>query len=204
MNTSEQLQWLRRQMGIILLLTVIVAAASGVWTAFQPVTHKASLAFTVNRINKQDTLDYQYDGYYAIQASDLFSQTVVSWFLTPSFVLEVYDRAEVAPAIDSLEKFTSRFKTRKYSAQNIVVAFTERDEQTAEGISAAVVSLVEERAAELNQTSDRKALFEVVGSQPVIVEQRPSVVINSVIGLVAGLLIGFGFVYLRRYLTSEA
>jgi hypothetical protein len=78
-----------------------------------------SVSFAVNRINSQSTAEYQYDGYYALQAADLFAQTVVSWFSTPSVLREVYDQASMDPEITTVSSLANRFKVKKYSAQNI-------------------------------------------------------------------------------------
>lgn len=181
---------LMRSIRTTLILAVIGALAGGITASLMPVSYESSLSFTVNQINKQETTDYQFDGYYAIQASDLFSETIVSWFQTPSFLLEIYNRAEVDPQIESIGGFTSRFKMRKFSAQNLVLNFSEKDELTAEKLSTAIISHVEERANELNQNAERKALFEVVGSNPVIVKKEITVFEGILYGFLAGLVLG--------------
>ncbi|MDD5342391.1 MAG: hypothetical protein PHI73_03600 [Patescibacteria group bacterium] len=203
MTFSEHKAILKKNLVIILALTLIVGAAAYVFSQYSPTYYKTSISFAVNRVNKQETAEYQFDGYYAIQASDLFSQTVVSWFYTPSVLLEIYDQAKVDPQIDSLERFTNRFKTKKYSSQNIVLTFRERDRATAEKISQSIIEVVQKRGADLNRTADQKALFEVVGSQPVIVEANPAVVLNTIVGLMLGLFLSLGLIYLVRYFKSD-
>lgn len=202
MTFVEHKELLRRHRWLLIVLTLAVGAAAYLFTALSPTTHKASISFAVNRINKQETAEYQFDGYYAIQASDLFSQTVVSWFYTPSVLLEIFERAGFDPQITSLERFTSRFKTRKYSAQNIVLTFQERERAVTEKIAQAILDIVKERGSSLNQTADRKALFEIVGSKPVIVEQKPPLVLNTVLGLVLGFCFSLAVVYLVRYFKT--
>jgi capsular polysaccharide biosynthesis protein len=199
MNTNEQTGLFKKYLWLVVIATLLVGGSAYVWAKKSPTTYRTSISFAVNRINKQDTPEYQFDGYYAIQASDLFSQTVVSWFFTPSFILEVYDTAGVTPVIDTLEKFTGQFKTKKYSAQNIVVTYPERDRATAEKIASAIMINVAQRAQELNQSSDQKALFEVVGAKPVIVEQPANIATKTVLGLIVGLVAALGVIYLVRY-----
>lgn len=165
-------------------------------------TYTSSISFAVNRINKQETQYYD-DSYYGIQAADLFSQTVISWFMTPSVLLEIYDQSGVDPKITTIEKFTSRFKTKKYSAQNIVVKFTERDRETAEKISDAAVLVMESKAADLNRSANNKALFEIVAAKPVIVENRINIYLVGAIGLVVGFLLSIVLVYLKEYLKGN-
>lgn len=172
------------------VIALLGALTGGLVAVFTPVKYESSLSFTVNQINKQATTAYQYDGYYAIQASDLFSETIVSWFQTPSFLLEVYNRANLDPQIDSIDSFTARFKMKKYSAQNLVLEFTAPDQDQAEKLSQAIITHVEERSGALNQNADLKALFEVKGSAPVIVKKEMTLAMGALYGLVAGIAAG--------------
>ncbi len=189
MHILTTLRLALRYKTLLLVVLLVPPVLAGVFAMNRTDTYTTSIAFTVNRINKQPTPDYQFDGYYALQASDLFSETVVSWFLTPSVIVEIYDAAGVDPRVTSLGALTSRFKIKKYSSQNLVVKFTEATQADAVKIGSAVISTVEAKAAELNQTADRKALFEVVGGKPVTVHDSKQVVLVSVVGLVIGLFL---------------
>lgn len=194
MNIFRKYRWL------IIVITVVGVGSALIFSLVRPVYYDTSLAFSINRINLQETQDYQFDGYYAIQASDLFSQTVMSWLMTPSVLLEIYQKAEIDPQISSLEEISSRFKTKKYSPQNIVIRYKERDHQTADKIAQAISSVIQEKANLANQTSEQKALFEVIGTNPVIVEKKPIIWLNSLIGLISGFIFSLIAAYLIEYL----
>ena len=193
MNIIVSYRW------VIVIITIAAVVSSLVFSYLKPVSYDTSISFSINRINKQETLEYQYDGYYAIQAADLFSQTVMSWLMTPSVLLEIYEKANIDPHISSIENLTSRFKAKKYSPQNIVVRYKERDYQSAEKIAQAITSIVEDKAVVSNQTSDQKALFEVNGAKPVIVEDKPIIWLNVLIGLVSGLVLSIIAAYIIEY-----
>lgn len=197
MNIFIKYRWL------IAIFTTIGLASALVFSLLRPAYYDTSLAFSINRINLQTTEDYQYDGYYAIQASDLFSQTVMSWLMTPSVLLEIYQKAQIDPQISSLEEISSRFKAKKYSPQNIVIRYKERDHQTADKIAQAITTVVEEKAVLANKTSEQKALFEVAGTSPVIVERKPVIWLNTLIGLVTGFIFSLMAAYLIEYLRRS-
>ncbi|MFA6391929.1 MAG: hypothetical protein WCW66_04240 [Patescibacteria group bacterium] len=203
MELKEHISILRKSRVFIITFTLLVALGAFLVTNYRPVTYASSISFAVNRINKQDTPYYD-DSYFGIQASDLFSQTVISWFLTPSVLLDIYENGDVDPKIESLEKFANRFKTKKYSPQNIVVRFNERDEETANKISQAVILVVEEKAVTINQTADNKALFEIVGEKPVIVKNDPQIILTTIIGFIVGLVLSIVFVYMIRYFKTPS
>lgn len=203
MELREHISILKKSRTFIVTFTLLVTLAAFLFTYFRPVTYASSISFAVNRINKQETPYYD-DSYFGIQASDLFSQTVISWFFTPSVLLEIYENGDVDPQIRSLERFASRFKTKKFSPQNIVVRFNERNEETASKISQAVIAVVEEKAVSINQTADNKALFEIVGEKPVIVKNDPQIVLVTIIGFIIGLVMSIVFVYLLRYFKTPS
>jgi capsular polysaccharide biosynthesis protein len=203
MELKEHLSIIKKSRAFIITFTLLVTLVAFLVTYLRPQSYASSISFAVNRINKQETPYYD-DSYFGIQASDLFSQTVISWFLTPSVLLDIYERGNVDPQIESLETFANRFKTKKYSPQNIVVRFNERDEDTANKISQAVISVVEEKAVSINQTADNKALFEIVGEKPVIVKNDPQILLTTVIGFIVGLGLSIVFVYLLRYFKTPS
>jgi len=187
----------------ILVLTLLAAIFSFGFAYFKPAVYDTSISFSINRINKQQTTQYQYDDYYAIQASDLFSQTVMSWFMTPSVLLEIYDKAGIDPQIKSIASFTSRFKIKKYSPQNIVVSFKERDKNTAEKISESIISIISQKGEQSNKDAESKSLFEVKGAKPVIVESKPSLWLSTLIGLVGGFILSLIIVNFILYFKQD-
>lgn len=203
MELKDYLKILNRHKTMIVVLTLLIALAFWLFASYQPVVYDTSIAFNINRTAKQKTTDYQYDGYYAIQASNLFAQTIMSWLMTPSFLLEIYQQAGVEPNIDYLDKFANRFETKKFSPQNVAVRFKERDEATAQKISQSIIKTIEAKAVESNKTSEGDSLFSVIGSQPVIVPYKMDIKIVTAVGLIVGLLLSCFLAYLIWYFKKE-
>lgn len=194
----------KRFLAVILIVAVIGGFAGFAAGSFlDEVEYDTSISFAVNRTNRQETPDYQYDGYYAIQAADLFSQTIVSWFSTPSVLLEMYRNAGIEPEITSIDAFSNQFRTKKFSSQNIVLRFSEATRERAEQISKSIIDTTKTRASALNRSSDQKALFEVVAAEPVIVEKRPNVALKTVLGFVSGVILGLIFAIGLHYLRPR-
>lgn len=193
-----KLYWAQRW--LIGTLAVVLAATAFIVTATQPVRYAASESFAVNRINPEATPDYQYDGYYALQAADIFSKTVESWFATPSFLNSIYSAAQVDPEIESITTLPARFNVKRYSAQNIVVRFTERTQERAEKVAQAVASVLMERTAALNRDPQDRPLYEVIGSNSVIAPTQPNPWLYGVISLVIGFGLGLFVAAARHYL----
>ena len=203
MELKEYLILIKKSKWLVIGLSLIAAIIAYTLSYFKPVVYDASVSFAVNRINREATTQYQYDGYYAIQASDLVSQTVVSWFSTPSVVKEIYAKAGINPTFNSLDKYATLFNTKKYSGQNIGVKFTEKEESAAEKVTQAAVDVISQKVLDLNKSSEAKALFEAVPSPAVIVAAKPNIILNTIIAFLAGLLVALFLVYLIDYFKGE-
>lgn len=198
LNLQDILAIFRRRIFFILAFSLLFGAILLIWSLSQPKKFDVSVSFTINLTNKQNTLDYQYDGYYAIRASELLGDTIISWFLTPSEVLAIYQQAEIKPPQENLIKLTRRFKTTKFSGQNIVVRFSETDRDKAEKIAQALSNYLEVKAESLNKDSNGKSLFDIVASKPVTVETDRKILLNGILGLIAGLIISLSLIIIKE------
>jgi len=193
--------WQQRWM--IVAIVVVITAATIITVIMQPVMYVASESFAINPINRQNTSEYQYGGYYALQATDLFAQTVISWLATPSVLQEAYTAAKIDPEIKTVDSLPARFKVKKYSSQNIVVRFSERNEVRATELSRSIRQVMEQKASQLNQTADNKSTFEIVGTDAVVAPSKPSWLLWGAVALV----LSFGFALtvaaLRFYIKAE-
>lgn len=190
--------WQQRR--LIALIVIVATGVALLVAGTRPERTGVSISFAINRTNREATTQYQYDGYYALQASDLFAQTVVSWFSTPSVLLEVYEQAKLDPAIQSVNSLPSRFSVRKYSSQNIVVKFTETNDDRAAKVAEGLKMVMESKASKLNQTSDGKSLFEIVAGSPVIAPAKPNLGLIAAVTVVLSLAMGMFVAAARHYL----
>lgn len=203
MELKEHLQIINKYKWLVAVIVLVATVAAFLFSFSQPDYYKVSIAFSVKSINRQATSEYQFDGYYAIKASELFSQTIISWFLTPSVLVDIYNQADIDPAITTLERFTSRFKTKQYSAQNFVVIFQERDKVTAEKVASSIISYIETNSENLNQDANLNSIFEVSGSTPVIIGSKTPTWLVTVATFVFALIVSVGLGYLINSLKLE-
>lgn len=202
MELRDYLKMYWSQRRLIIAMVVLATVATYLVAASRPVQSSVSTSFAVNRINREVTPDYQFDGYYALQAADLFAQTVVSWFSTPAILQEIYQQANLDPEIQSVDSLPSRFHVKKYSAQNIVVRFNERTPARARQVAQAMSEVMARQTEQLNKTADNKSIFALVAAKPVVADTKPNPWALSA----AAVVVSFGLALLtaagRQYLRS--
>lgn len=191
METNTLLNIVRDSWKRILAFAVLTALVAVVAATALPPRYHTSLALAIT-IHRQDTQEYQYDGYYALQAADLFSQTLMSWFTTPAVVRDILNRAQRADSQGSLEQSQGVFRVQKASGQNVVVSYASLSRDEADRIAESIRQVVTEHARALNQTPQGESIFSVDVSEPFTLENKTSPLVAGAAGLILGLAIMIG------------
>lgn len=201
MELRDSIRLFSKRKTFAVVLIIIVIGSAYAWSYLRPIRYQTSISFAVNRINKEQTTEYQYDGYYALQAADLFSQTIISWLQTPSVLVSIFDRARIAVSPDALQSLPSRFKAKKYSAQNVVVTYSTATEEEGKKIATALSEEIAARTSTIDRNADNKAIFEVVPSQSVIALAKPNPLFIGIASLIVALTLVLFLVPLAEYLS---
>jgi len=158
-----------------------------------------SLSFTIAEQARQETSNYSYDGYYALRASDLVADTMISWLSTPSVIKEIYADAklEISDA-QAVAEAGRAFRAKKFSSQNVVVTFSTTRESDARKLAAATADVLTRRAGALLLSPKEASLFIVTPSAPVVSASALPPRAAIVAGLLLGAFLGFALAYVLR------
>ncbi|MEY2986451.1 MAG: hypothetical protein RJB24_680 [Candidatus Parcubacteria bacterium] len=136
---------------LFLSIIVVVGLASGLaMTRLLPVSYDVSLALNIERKVNDTGEFYTYDGFYAIQATELFGKSVASWFVTPDFVEDVLRNADKSDIAElSVKDFRRIFTSEQVSANVVEVRFgvdeNELGNTLTESISSSIGSYMQTR-----------------------------------------------------------
>ena len=186
------------------LKTIILTAAAGAVLAaavasYAPPVTKASVSLTVIPQMRQETADYAYDGYYAIRAAELVSDTLIGWIATPSAIKEILIAESGSfNEADAMTGAGRMFRARKLSPQNVVVTFSAMDESAAARRAEAVTQVLSTRASGLAVSAEGDPLFHVAAAAPVVAKVPRSLAAAAAAGLLIGAFLGFALAYLGR------
>lgn len=164
-----------------------------------------SMSFTVAQRARPVTTEYSYDGYYVIRASELISDTLISWLSTPSVIKEIYDAAQV-PLTDTQAYAAAgrAFRAKKFSSQNVVVTFSAPDASTASKLAEATSKTLSSRANGLVASSANDSLFAVTSAKPVIADARTTAKRAAIAGAFLGAFLGLAFAYAAQKKNPQA
>lgn len=178
---TPTVQLLRTWWRTIALLAAASAAVAAIVTMRLPDGVDVVQTFTIPIPERPPTNEYEFDGFYAIQATERFADTLAGWLSSPDLVAEVYRRAELPSPTSSIRRLASVFTTRRLSGQVVEVRFQASDEEHARTILAAVNDVVEDRTDTVNQDRQRSLTLRVVPEQPLILPILRSVGLRALV-----------------------
>jgi hypothetical protein len=149
------------------------------------------LAFTVDQRKRQVTTDYAYDGYYALQASQLFTDTLISWFGTPNTVAEMYAMAGVPLPKGDANVAAAGFRMKRLSGQVVTARFTAPNAGAGQALSDAAAKVVEAKTAELDRDAQGDSLFVVTAAAPSITTSKLPLMTAGLAGALLGALLAY-------------
>src|SRR3990167_7003864 len=173
---------------------IVIVAVLGtiIFTKMQPQSFLASTALTVNKgsaLKQSEVNYYLYDNYYNVQSSSLFLQIVTSWFGSAAVVKEIYDKANIALPNVSQRALSKTFKAVRIEPATIYVSLTGSNKEEIEKLINAAATVMQDKTNELGR-SDRENVYDIVKFTPIVSETTPNLWLNTLIGLIAGVLFG--------------
>lgn len=185
-----------RPLQAILASSLAAALLFASVAAALPRRTSVSFAFTISQQARQATSDYSYDGYYALRASELVADTMISWLSTPSIVKEVYADAGIPMTDATINAIAGRtFRGKKFSSQNVVVSYSAADTEQAAKLYESLSILLSSRARSLVLSPEQETLFIVTASKPVIAEATIPPKRAALAGAFVGAFIGLACAY---------
>ncbi len=197
-----QIYWRERR--LIVLIVVAALFVTLVWQVNQPARYQAALLLNVGREKSQITADYAYDDFYRLQADERFGDTVVRWLQSPRVVSDILRESGLDVTAYSEGELKKLISAKRLSSQVIELSFVNKEKPVLEKEANTIVTVLNEYTARLNQDGEKNGWFIVVGSDPVILDARVSLLKAVGIGGLLGCFIAFWIVTFSWSLRQSA
>ena len=191
---------------IWLLIGIVIISILGVYyfTVSAPVTYDGSafINIAVQKQVKSDATYYDYDNYYALQASSLFADSVVTWLKDPSNVVAIYNSAELTTPDINLKDYSKVIKATKLQPSSVQIITNNKDSDSAKKLAESSIDFVKSKLDTWKTENLANDLF-FDSTQPVVSEHKVNLMLNLLIGLVFGVVLGLFVIYLQESLKEK-
>jgi len=200
MELKEVFQIIKRKLWLLVLIVVIIAGATGYWSRSQKDSYETSSIITVQG-NREASSQYQYGGYYSIQASELFIDTIIGWVKSQNFVADIYKNSGVEVDSNKIASLGKNIYASKIPPQNIELIVTEKDQETSKKVAENTINLIKNKTDEVSLAANSAANFEIISSNPITIPIKQNILLNVMVALVASFILGIILVFFLEYLS---
>lgn len=157
---------LASKLPVLLLASFLLAAiAFGIAERVGPLP-QVHYSYLVSLSEREETPDFEFDGYYALQATDLFAATLAEWLTTPEVVVAAYRAAGLEPGTEDPRALTRLVEARKSAPQLVEVTVKGSSQAEAEALTAGLLVAMERNVALYHDEGIPAVQFGVVATQP--------------------------------------
>lgn len=211
MELKNYLEVLKKNWILIVLITLVAGFSAYFFTNSQKPIYEGGLTMMVSPVPKDDGINknyYSYDGFYALQSSQLFTNNISSWLNSPDVVIDIYKQAKINIDASQVTELKTKISTTLRSAQsanNMVDAlFTDSKKENITKLSDAAFIIIDEKVQQFNQSTSNKITYRVERlANPFSVEILPKVNLNTTIGLIGGFILGIFLAFLINYFQKS-
>ncbi len=193
---------LKKNIWLIVLITVVFGVVSYIMTATGKPTYQSSVAIEISRQQSQQQKDvsyYQYENYYSQASSTFISSNISDSLTSASTVAKIFETAGYPTPPGSVKDLGKTFTVRKKQESSTVVdvSYSSKNREQAEKVISAAAQVVQDKINDEGK-NDLSGKFIARSDQPVVVTVPKQTTINTIIAVFLGLFVSLGIISIRE------
>lgn len=199
---------LQRSISYLLLIALLAAVlAYGIMRSVDP-TYQVHMSYLVSLASREDANEYRFDGFYALQATDLFTATLARWMQTPETIVASFAEAGIELHTTSPRELVKIVRAEKTAPQLVEVTIRHTSAQQAQALAEGLKTTVLQSVDRYQDEGIPELTFQVVATDPWTGVTRPSTTLVTAATFLLILFVGVNIVLLletiRRQDTSNS
>lgn len=192
-----------QRLPLLLLISFLAAAAAFTLARALPRDHELHFSYLVSLSQREAAPDFRFDGYYALQATDLFATTLAQWIQTPEVIFAAHQEAGLAPATNDPRTIRRQVTAEKTAPQLVEVTVRAGQSLRARQLAAGLTVVMDRNIAQYHQEGIPALTFRAVPTTPWVGIPAVSTSIIAVATFVFVLFLGINIVLLIESLREN-
>ncbi|HBO17006.1 MAG: hypothetical protein UR69_C0001G0031 [Candidatus Moranbacteria bacterium GW2011_GWE2_35_2-] len=196
MELKRYIEIFRKNIWFFLMTVFVFLIAGVIYYVYTPEKYVAAMDLNITRVGQAENKEYDYDGFYRLQADEKFAETIVWWLKSPRIVKEICRLAEISQC-------SAVYDAKKLSSQYLQVNFSVKNSENAEKIARSLVEVIGSETSNLNLKQKKVDWFEVQGNLPDVQKVKINLEKLLIGAFLLGCFFGFWVVLGRHYFDKN-
>jgi capsular polysaccharide biosynthesis protein len=202
MTFQEFVKLIQEKYWLIIICLVVVLAGVFWFNLRIEKTYEGNIGFSIVRFGV--TGKSEFDDYYATQADNLVTANFVKWLDSKPFLAAVYERAGRNLDGENLNKLVKKTDVQKVSGTDISISFETTGKEATLKLGQAMIDEISARNHQIQKSASKNPNLRglMVSSKLTVHQKSTNQLLNYLLGLAGGILLGLIFVLIIRYFRS--
>lgn len=156
----------KKKLPILLLISVTAAVIALVIAKQVAPGYQVHYSYLVSLSSRDQVGDYRFDGYYALQATDLFAATLASWVETPEVIVAAYQEAGLDLPSSDPRALGRAVRAEKAAAQLVTVTVRASEREAAEKLAGGLRVVMDLNVEKYHDEGVPAVVFRAVATEP--------------------------------------
>lgn len=166
----------------------------------QGATHELHFSYLISLSEREAAVEYRFDGYYALQATDLFAETLAELIAAPETIAAAFTAADLLPPAGSARQLTHSVTAERKAPQVVHVTIEQPSQREAQQLAEGVRHVVTKQVEMYHNQGVPALRFRVVATEPWSTVTRVDARVVAAATLLAVFVLGVNLVVLRESL----
>jgi capsular polysaccharide biosynthesis protein len=160
--------WERTKEALPVLLMVSFAAALVAYVVVSNLnpTHHVHFSYLVSLSVRDQTEDFRFDGFYALQATDLFAVTLARWVQTPETIVAAFAQVGLPTPTEDPRQLVRLIRAEKTAPQLVQVTVEGDSSDEAQELASGLQQVMEQNVQQYHDQGIPALQFRVVTTEP--------------------------------------
>jgi capsular polysaccharide biosynthesis protein len=163
---------LKRALPMLVLVSLLAGViALAIVRRFEPAA-QVHFSYLVSLSQREDVPEFRFDGYYALQATDLFAETLAAWVQTPEVIAAAYQEAGLKLPTNDPRAIVRSVVAEKSAAQLVQVTVRHTDPATARKLTTGLQTVMQQNIERYDAQGIPALQFRAVPTTPLVGQRQ--------------------------------
>ena len=168
----------------------------------QPKKYEVNFSLLISQTETQETEEFKYDTYYALEAKDKIGDWLVAFLKSPENVSAILNNANFDDSDFRVYDFRNFFRPYKASAQSVGAIFYLRDSTGVGKIANSVLNAANKELEKTYIPTEGDVRFEIKATNPLVSAKEKKILLTAFMSLVLAFGLSVILILFKQYLTK--
>jgi len=173
-----------------------------IFTLIAQPKYEINFSLLISQTQTQETKEFKYDTYYALEAKDKIGDYLISFLKSPENVNDILNKANFNTKTFKTYDLRTFFRPYKASSQSIGIVFYLKDPSHTKNVANSLLDITNYNLEKTYIGKGADTKFEIKSTNPLVSLKKPRIALSLIVIFVTSFVLSSLAVLIKEYFTE--